>query len=222
MSQIKLVVIISVILALAVVAALVIFNLRSISHPASINEAPVGTPPIKPAQETQPIQADEHRSDRDSEPEGAAAGEPKGPFPIDESVPEKERRAGRLFNLWRKAILTRNITQINQLETQVKGYGDNAIPFLRKLAKEDGNERVRAFSVRVLGRMNIPDLSTLFVELLRDDQSPFVRENSCWALGRLGNPEAIEILQKTADADQSTQVRKAATEAIESIRSSSK
>lgn len=146
----------------------------------------------------------------------------KGPFPVDETVPAKERQIGRLFNIWRKAVLTRNIAQINQLDSQIKGCGDEAIPFLTKLAKEDGNERVRAFATRVLGRMNLSDLSSLFMELLRNDTSAFVRENSCWALGRLGNTESLETLQKVADSDASEPVRQVAAEAIENIKSSAK
>lgn len=154
----------------------------------------------------------------------------KGPFPVDDAVPAEERQIGRLFNIWRKAVLTRNISQINQLDSQIKGCGSEAIPFLTKLAKEDGNERIRAFAVRILGRMNIAALSSLFTELLRDDTSAFVRENSCWALGRLGNTDrfgtlttsALEILQKVADNDVSEPVRKAASEAIENIKSSPK
>ena len=133
---------------------------------------------------------------------------PKGPFPTNETVTEKERQIGRLFNIWRQSILTKNISQINQLDSQIKACGDEAIPFLTKLAKEDRNERVRAFATRILGRMNLSDLFSLFVELLKNDTSAFVRENSCWSLSRLGNIEALEILQKVADS-----------EAIEKIKS---
>ena len=148
--------------------------------------------------------------------------EPKGPFPMDNTVTEKERQTGRLFNIWRRAVLTRNISQINQLDSQIKACGDDAIPFLTKLAKEDANERIRAFATRILGRMNNKELSALFIELLKNDTSAFVRENSCWSLGRLGNTESLDILQKTADSDASAPVRQAATEAIETIKTSAK
>ena len=159
---------------------------------------------------------------------------------MDETVSEKERQIGRLFNIWRRSVLTKNISQINQLDSQIKGCGDEAIPFLSKLAKEDGNERVRAFSVRILGRMNNAELSSatpsvnpsthgsagqllpLFMELLKNDTSAFVRENSCWSLGRLGNSESLDILQKAADSDPSEPVRKAAAQAIETIKSAAK
>ncbi|HLD35926.1 MAG TPA: HEAT repeat domain-containing protein [Planctomycetota bacterium] len=171
------------------------------NQPTPLSEAMVGS--------IQPV-AEAHRET----PE-----DPKGPFPTDATATEKERQIGRLFNIWRQSVLTRNITQINQLDSQIKGCGNEAIPFLTKLAKEDRNERVRAFATRILGRMNLSDLFSLFVELLKNDTSAFVRENSCWSLSRLGNIEALEILQKVADSDSSAQVRKAASEAIEKIKS---
>jgi len=178
------------------------------SQPPDVHRGVNSVPP----ELTKPKIPEEHRSDRDSEP--------KGPFPVDDTVPAKERQIGRLFNIWRKAVLTKNITQINQLDSQIKGCGDEAIPFLTKLAKEDANERVRAFTVRMLGRMDIKELSSLFMELLKNDTSAFVRENSCWALGQMGNIDALETLQKTADSDPSDRVRKVAAEAIKNIKSS--
>ena len=148
--------------------------------------------------------------------------DPKGPFPTDATATEKERQIGRLFNIWRQAVRTRNISQINQLDSQIKGCGDEAIPFLTKLAKEDTNERVRAFAVRILGRQNKANLLGLFMELLKNATSAFVRENSCWSLGRLGNSESLDILQKAADSDPSEPVRKAAAQAIETIKSAAK
>ncbi|MBI5779565.1 MAG: HEAT repeat domain-containing protein [Planctomycetes bacterium] len=212
MTRIKLIVIISVVLAL--VAALFILNLTT---------TPQSTLPIQsPGKEN--IPAPKTHEQPPLKPEALKKTEippeEKGPFPVDDTVPEKERQTGRLFNIWRKAVLTKNITQINQLDSQIRSAGDEAIPFLTKLAKEDTNERVRAFAVRILGRQNKTDLLGLFMELLRNDTSAFVRENSAWSLGRLKNTDTLEILQKAADSDQSEAVRKIAAEAIENIRPS--
>ena len=146
----------------------------------------------------------------------------KGPFPTDKTLPEKDRQIGHLMNTWRKAVLSKNINEIKQLDMQIKGCGDEAIPFLTRLAKGDENERVRAFALRILGRMNKTDLYSLFIELLQNDRSAFVRENACWSLGRLANSDAIEVLQKTADSDVSEQVRKSAEDSIKTIKSLSK
>jgi hypothetical protein len=182
--------------------------LSKATKPAPLSEAMVGSiQPVTEAHRETPVQL---------------PNDPKGPFPTDDTVAAKERQTGRLFNIWRRSVLTKNISQINQLDSQIKACGDDAIPFLTKLAKEDGNERVRAFATRILGRMNNKELSALFTELLKNDTSAFVRENSCWALGRLGNTSALEILQKVADNDSSEPVRKAATQAIETIKASRK
>jgi hypothetical protein len=208
----------------AVVIAIGLFYLGFIpamntAKPTLLNEVMTGSTRTKPAQPTKPNHLSEAMVG--SKPEATHLETPeeiKGPFPIDDTVPDKERQIGRLFNIWRQSVLTKNIAQINQLDSQIKGCGDEAIPFLTKLAKEDGNERVRAFAVRILGRMNIADLSSMFIDLLKNDASAYVRENSCWALGRLGNAESLEILQKAADSDPSAQVRQAASEAINNIK----
>lgn len=238
--KIRLIVIISAVLALLLVAVLFILNLTI---------TPQSTSPIQSqGKENTTAPGIQGQLPAKTETPGKTEILPdeKGPFPVDDTVPAKERQIGRLFNIWRKAVLTKNITQINQLDSQIKGCGDEAIPFLTKLAKEDTNERVRAFSVRVLGRMNVAELSSalpsvnpstywsagqlssLFMELLKNDASAFVRENCCWALGRLGNTDSfgtlttstLEILQKVADNDASAQVRKVASEAIANIKPS--
>ena len=51
--------------------------------------------------------------------------------------------------------------------------------------RKDANERVRAFSTRVLGKFKQVELAETFERLL-EDGSPFVRQNAAWALGELG------------------------------------
>jgi hypothetical protein len=140
-------------------------------------------------------------------------------FPKDETVASRERQLGQLINTWRQAIITKNIQQIKQLDLSIKSYGNEAIPFLRKLVLEGENERVRAFSTRVLGRMCQIDLADLFVELLEKDHGHFVRENAAWALGRLNDRNFVEILQKVAETDTSERVRQSALESIKIINS---
>ena len=216
----------NIILIIAGASAIAILLFYLFYIPALNKAKPTQLPPLSEA--TQPP---EHRSDREYPPERSEQtqqtqpellSEIKGPFPTDNTVTEKERQIGRMFNIWRQSVLTRNIAQINQLDSQIKACGDEAIPFLRKLAKEDKNERVRAFAVRILGRQNKADLLGLFMELLKNDASAFVRENSCWSLGRLKNIDALDILQKVADSDSSEPVRQAAEEAISHLKPSSK
>lgn len=141
-----------------------------------------------------------------------------GPFPVGAEVPEQERRIGLVVNAWRQAVVMKRIKEIEQWNNQVVGYGSESVPFLKKLAAEDENERVRAFAVRVIGRMHRSDLDSFFIMLLQKDRSPFVRENAAWSLGELGNGRYIDILQSVANNDESDRVRQTARESITTIK----
>jgi hypothetical protein len=140
-------------------------------------------------------------------------------FPVNDSVPERMGKIGLLINNWRKAIIDKNINEIKQLNIGIMSFGQDGVPFLRKLVIEDSNERVRAFAARVLGGMNFNESYFLFINLLKNDKSSFVRENASWALGKLGNMQTIEILQRVADSDESEKVREVAKESIKAIQS---
>jgi len=114
-----------------------------------------------------------------------------GPFSVDDKVPESARNIGLLMNAWREAIVLKSIKDIEQISVDIGRYGKESIPFMRKLALEDQNERVRAFATRFLGRMRNADLTTFFIDLLKSDNSPFVREDAAWALGLLGDSRAL-------------------------------
>jgi hypothetical protein len=145
-----------------------------------------------------------------------------GPFPVDEDVPEKERSIGLLTNAWREAIVTKNIKDIERLNLEISRFDKESIPFLRKLASEDKNERVRAFAVRVLGRKKSPDLAQLFTELGLKDASEFVRENCIWSLQQLADKKNIPVLEQISREDKSEKLRNMAKEAINTIDSSRK
>ncbi len=145
-----------------------------------------------------------------------------GPFPIGEEVPESERQLGRVLNAWREAVVIKNINDIERLSREVDKSGESAIPFLRKLGQEDPNERVRAFAVRILGRMRRTDLTDFFMDRLKNDASPFVRENAAWALGEIGAADAVPLLQTVAATDASTTVRQSAQKALAAIKPGNK
>lgn len=145
-----------------------------------------------------------------------------GPFPIDDNIAEQERNIGLLMNAWREAIVLKSIKEIERLSIEIERYNKESIPFLRKLALEDENERIRAFSTRSLGRMRNAELVPLFIGLLKNDTSPFVRENAAWSLGLLGDSKSLDSLQLIADNDSSDRVRQSARKAISSIQEANK
>ena len=86
---------------------------------------------------------------------------------------------------------------------------------LAKSAEKDDNERVRAFSTRVLGKLKNPDEAPLYRRLLTD-KSPYVRQNAAWALGELGaaGAPALAELQRASRSDPANDVRAAAKAAL--------
>lgn len=140
-----------------------------------------------------------------------------GPFPTDDKVPEQERQIGQMVNAWRQAIVIKHPQDIDRLGLALKGAGPAAVPFLKKMAAEDTNERVRAFAARVLGRMEAVDLIPFFIDRLQKDSSIFVRENAAWSLGKLNDEKSIAALRDAASNDESERVRTVAQESLKAL-----
>jgi len=85
---------------------------------------------------------------------------------------------------WRAAILAKDSEAVLALDRAFVErpaiYGDA----LATSARGDTDDRVRAFSTRVLGKTKDPRWAKLFEQLL-GDKSPYVRENAAWALNEL-------------------------------------
>ncbi len=142
-----------------------------------------------------------------------------GPFPIGDEIPPRSREIGVIMNAWREAVALKNIKLIEQLDLKIKGYGQEAVPFLRKSVLEDKDERIRAFAARILGRMRSSQLYDLFIDLLQKDTSELVRGNAAWSLQNLGDVRAVPILQAVAQTDKSEKVRQKARSAVTTLES---
>jgi hypothetical protein len=125
---------------------------------------------------------------------------------------------------WRRGILEKRaelVVTLDQVFSLLPGrYG----PELLRLAETDPDERVRAFSTRVLGKMKNVELVDVFQRLLAD-KSEFVRQNAAWALGELahrpgGREAALAALDELRQAqdDPATAVRAAATNALKALQ----
>ena len=90
----------------------------------------------------------------------------------------------RSLGEWRNAILVKNADAVVALDATFQASPQRYAGALRDAASADADERVRAFSTRVLGKLKDPTLVDLFKQLLAD-KSPFVRQNAAWALGEL-------------------------------------
>jgi hypothetical protein len=125
---------------------------------------------------------------------------------------------------WRAAILEKRAELVVSLDGAFALLPGRYGPELVKLAEGDPDERVRAFSTRVLGKMKNVALVDDFRRLL-EDKSPFVRQNAAWALGELalrpGGREAAEAAfdeLRQAQDDPATEVRAAATNALKALQ----
>jgi len=101
---------------------------------------------------------------------------------------------------WRQAILVKDADAVVRLDRAFVNNPARYRAALIESARGESDERVRAFSTRVLGKQKSPALADLFESLLAD-KSAFVRQNAAWALGELA-----------ADADGRTAARRAVAE----------
>jgi hypothetical protein len=138
------------------------------------------------------------------------------PAPAPPETPEMiAHQVAGVMGQWRSAILLKDAPTVIALDMTFRQMPDRYAGALAKSAQADENERVRAFSTRVLGKFKNPAEAPLYERLLAD-KSPFVRQNAAWALGELGAAAAPAVaeLQKASARDPVTDVRAAAKAAL--------
>jgi hypothetical protein len=149
-----------------------------------------------------------------SRPFSAAGAEHPAPPPPE--TPEMiAHQVEGVMGRWRSAILVKDAPTVIALDMTFRQMPDRYMVALAKSAEADDNERVRAFSTRVLGKLKSPAEATLYERLLAD-KSPYVRQNAAWALGELGPAAAPAVaeLQKASARDPAIDVRAAAKVAL--------
>jgi HEAT repeat protein len=141
----------------------------------------------------------------------AGSAAPPAPETPDMIAKQVEGAMGR----WRTAILVKDAQTVIALDLSFRQMQDRYVAALAKSAATDGNDRVRAFSTRVLGKFKNVAEAPLFQRLLTD-QSPYVRQNAAWALGELGPAAAPAVaeLHKASARDPANDVRAAAKDAL--------
>jgi hypothetical protein len=159
---------------------------------------------------------------------GFAAG-PLGPSaPATQAVaadPESVKRdVDGAMARWRNAVLLKDAGTVVALDLTFRQMPDLYSSALARSAETEDNERVRAFSTRVLGKLKRPDMEPLYERLLAD-KSIYVRQNAAWALGELGAAadgrtaaeHAVSELRHVRAGDPANEVRVAAKEALNKI-----
>jgi hypothetical protein len=156
---------------------------------------------------------------------GLAGGADEGAAPEVPLGAAAKQQVETALAAWRQAILLKDADTVLALDRSFTGDPRRFAPALVKSAEEDQNERVRAFSTRVLGKLDAPALAELFQRLL-DDKSPYVRQNAAWALGQLAGrtdgrqaaKPALAELRRVEVEDPAPDVRAAASHALDNLQ----
>lgn len=127
-----------------------------------------------------------------------------------------EQRNLRIMTSWREAILNRNPETVEALDRTFAAMPTELVPSLMASAETDENERVRAFSTRVLGKLRAEESRDLLRKLL-DDRSQYVRYNAAWALGQIADRASVGRLRALARKDPSPEVRKSAADSLRDL-----
>ena len=117
---------------------------------------------------------------------------------------------------WQFAIQNRNAELVESIDRTFATHPTTFIPLLMISAQTDTDERVRAFSTRVLGKLRATESATLMRALLAD-KSEYVRFNAAWALGEFVDHDAAALLKKLKHQDRSEMVRRSAENSLQRI-----
>jgi hypothetical protein len=156
-------------------------------------------------------------------PAPAGAKPPEGNGWVDQTMTKVQLEAA--MDTWRQAIENKDADTVLALDRAFAILPGRYGPQLVVLAETDPNERVRAFSTRVLGKLKNKELVGVYKRLALDP-SPFVRGNAAWALGELvtlpngktAAMEAYDDLRRLEDSDPATEVRAEATNALKKLQ----
>jgi hypothetical protein len=110
---------------------------------------------------------------------------PTPPEPVDIAA-----QVDKMIQRWRTAILQKDAEGVLDCDRIFHESPNEFGPALRRSAESDDDERVRAFSTRMLGKLRDGGSADLFAKLLKDP-SAAVRGNAAWGLEQLGDHRAV-------------------------------
>jgi hypothetical protein len=130
---------------------------------------------------------------------------PTPPEPVD--IPAQ---VDKLMQRWRTAIRQKDPEGVLDCDRIFHEHPNEFGPALRSSAESDDDERVRAFSTRMLGKLRDGGSADLFAKLLKDP-SAAVRGNAAWGLQQLGDQRAVAANAPQIDAGARSKVRRQAS-----------
>lgn len=102
------------------------------------------------------------------------------------AVPPVEKQVENVMGSWRTGILNKDANAVVAADVAFRSEPEKFREALITSAETDADDRVRAFSTRVLGKLKDPTCAPVFVRLL-NDKSQHVRLNAAWGLDELAN-----------------------------------
>jgi hypothetical protein len=129
-----------------------------------------------------------------------------------------QRQIQNVMDVWRQAIVAKDQDKVLECDRIFQDAPGKFSDPLRYSARNDSEDRVRAFSTRVLGKFKDPANAELFRALLKDPHQ-YVRSNATWGLGQLGGESNLALVDEVRRQDHDEYVRNAAAEALRSAGS---
>lgn len=141
------------------------------------------------------------------------SGDPTAPVPVE-----------AIMGSWRHAIINKDADTVLSSDRIFAADRDRFMKPLVTSAETDSEDRVRAFSTRVLGKYRAPELVDVFVRLL-GDKGEHVRGNAAWSLGELASDptgrqaarKTLPTLRRIEKQDRSPDARAAAALAVKKL-----
>ncbi len=101
-------------------------------------------------------------------------------------------------------------------------YKVKALKVLNHALTRDPDARCRAFALKSLAQLKVPQAAKLIAASARVEQIPMMKEAAIKALGLLGSKEAVAELAALAEAHEDEKIRAAAVEALAGMKGSGK
>jgi hypothetical protein len=136
--------------------------------------------------------------------------------PLPPSPPELP--SDPILRQWKQAIRQHDAKGVLNAQSAFHAREEDYREPLARLAKDDPEERVRAFSISVLGQLKSPPSEEFFVDRLADP-SEYPRTSALNALERLGSASCLPAVERAASTDTAEGVRAAAARAAKAVRS---
>ncbi|MEA2698233.1 MAG: hypothetical protein QOI66_2504 [Myxococcales bacterium] len=140
------------------------------------------------------------------------------------NVPPVEKQIENLMGVWRTGILNKDADAVVAADEAFRGEPKKFREALMTSAETDADDRVRAFSTRVLGKLHDPTCAPLLVRLL-NDKSQYVRMNAAWGLGELASTAegrtaarpGLRLLRRLEKQEPAKDTREAAAQAAKRL-----